>query len=419
MSHTIVGRVFWKEARVQRAFWWWIFGLGVFIQLLPVFLGRGYYRSAVDVHWFYSVNVVIACCFAVGSTAIAFAGETENRTKSLFQRLPIRTGELLVGKLALSVLGTYALLLILALSASVLSETWGDAPTPHNAGGLWDLNSRLNDFWISLISPIPFLVIGVFCSLAFRDVLTTVAVAGAATAILLAAVDMATGLPFGTIGVGKWFVLTVILGIVAVGDGLLVPYWIRDSLAAPLSAWLPRFARSRKTAPGHSTLSVRSVVAWKRAASSLLWKELRQANGLTLTMAGVGALLMVSYAIAQSLEYHAYGASHVKMWFRGGLDPLFLIFLTTAPLYFGIAAGRADRRDGAYRLLANRGVSPNAYWLTKHAVWLGLAIATFLWFVGWEQLTAGFETPGMPGERPTLWSLANVAARETFYGLPP
>jgi len=418
MSQAIVGRVFWKELRVQRAFWWWILGLGVFIQLLPVILGRGYYRSAVDAHWFYSVNVVIACCFAVGSTAIAFAGETENRTKSLFQRLPIRTADLLVGKLGWSVLGTYTLLLILALSASALSDTWGDAPTPHNAGGLWGLNSRLNDFWISLLSPLPFLVIGVFCSLGFRDVLTTVAVAGAATAVLVAAIDMATGVPFGTIGGEKSFVLAVILGVVVVGDGLLVPYWIRDSLAAPLSAWLPRFARSR-TAPGHSTLSVRSVVAWKRTASSLLWKELRQANGLTLTMAGIGALLMLSYAIAQSLEYHAYGASYVKMWFRGLLDPLFLIFLTTAPLYFGIAAGRADRRDGAFRLLANRGVSPNAHWLIKHAVWLGLAIATSLWFLGWERMTAGSETPGMPGERPTLWSVANIAARATFFGLPP
>ncbi|HEV3298255.1 MAG TPA: hypothetical protein VG055_01345 [Planctomycetaceae bacterium] len=419
MSQAIVGRVFWKEARIQRAFWWWILGLGVFVQLLPLFLGRGYYRSAVDVHWFYSVNVVIACCFAVGSTAIAFAGETENRTKSLFQRLPLRTADLLVGKLGWSVLGTYTLLLILALSASVLSDTWGDAPTPHNAGGLWGLNSRLNDFRISLLSPLPFLVIGVFCSLGFRDVLTTVAVAGVATAFLLGAVDMATGLPFGTIGGGKWFVLVVILGVVAVGDGLLVPYWIRDSLAAPLSAWLPRFARSRKTAPGHSTLSVRSVVAWKRTASSLLWKELRQAKGLTLTVAGVGALLMVSCAAARLLQYRAYGGSYVKMWFLGGLDPLLVFCLTTAPLFFGIAACRADRRDGAYRLLANRGVSPNALWLTKHAVWLGLAIATVLWFLGWEQLTAGFETPGMPGERLTLWSVANDAARATFFGLPP
>jgi hypothetical protein len=414
MSQAIVGRIFWKELRVQRAFWAWILGLGVFIQLLPVFLGRGYYHSAVDAHWFYSVNVVIACCFAVGSTAIAFAGETENRTKSLFQRLPVRTAELLVGKLAWSVLGTYALLMILALSAAL----WGDALASNNISALGGLNSRLNDFWISLLSPIPFLVIGVFCSLGFRDVLTTVAVAGAATAVLVAAVDMATGLPFGTIGGEKSFVLAVILGVVAVGDGLLVPYWIRDSLAAPLGAWLPRFARSRTTS-GHSTLSVRSVVAWKRAASSLLWKELRQARGLTLTMAGVGALLMVSCATVQFLQYRAYGGSYVKMWFLGGLDPLLVFCLTTAPLFFGIAACRADRRDGAYRLLANRGVSPNAHWLSKHAVWLGLAIVTSLWFVGWEQLTAGFETAGMPGDQLSLWRLANDAARATFYGLPP
>src|SRR5579862_7219529 len=108
MSQAIVGRIFWKELRVQRAFWVWILALGVLIQLAPLFFGLAYYRSLFQFHWFSSVNIVMACCFAVGSTAIAFAGETESRTKSLFQRLPLRVVDLLVGKLGWSILGTYA-----------------------------------------------------------------------------------------------------------------------------------------------------------------------------------------------------------------------------------------------------------------------------------------------------------------------
>src|SRR5580692_2389174 len=178
MSQAIVGRVFWKEARVQRAFWWWILGLGVFIQLLPVFLGRTYYRGALEIHWFYSVNVIIACCFAVGSTAIAFAGETENRTKSLFQRMPVRNGELLVGKLGWCLLGSYALASILALTASVLG---GSSPAaPSNNLGIGS-EPGTSEFWLSLLLPIPFLLVGLLGSLAFRDVLTTVAITGTAT----------------------------------------------------------------------------------------------------------------------------------------------------------------------------------------------------------------------------------------------
>jgi hypothetical protein len=42
MSQGIVGRIFWKEIRIQRAFWAWILGLGAFIQLLPTLTGRAY-----------------------------------------------------------------------------------------------------------------------------------------------------------------------------------------------------------------------------------------------------------------------------------------------------------------------------------------------------------------------------------------
>ncbi|HEV8066351.1 MAG TPA: hypothetical protein VGP76_01350 [Planctomycetaceae bacterium] len=400
MSQAIVGRIFWKELRVQRAFWAWILGLGAFIQLLPVFLGRAYYRTAVDFHWFYSVNVVIACCFAVGSTAIAFAGETENRTKSLFQRVPIRTADLLVGKLGWSVLGTYTLLLILALSASALSDTWGGAPTPHNAGGLAGLNSRLNDFWISLLSPLPFLVVGVFCSLGLREVLTTVMVAGAATALFM-----------GIAGSNNWLVAIPVLAAVAVGDGLLVPLWLRDSQLGSSRLRLLRFVWPR-TAPGHSTFSVRSSVAWRRAASSLVWKEWRQARGITLTLATAGALVTVFFAVGESLAQQSIGWSWTKNW-------LFLISigLIAVPLVLGVAAGRADRRDGAYRLLANRGVSPSAFWLAKHAVWAGLAMATALWFLAGQRLMVG-AFPTRERHPGTLWNLAHEGASATFTDSP-
>ncbi|HXY36735.1 MAG TPA: hypothetical protein VEI07_21070, partial [Planctomycetaceae bacterium] len=284
MSQAIVSRILWKEARVQRPFWVWVLGLGLFIQLLPAILGQHYYRGAVDVHWFASVNIVVACCFAVGSTAIAFAGETENRTKLLFQRLPVRSGQLLTGKLVWCVLGTYALALILAMTA----KAWGGpAPVavPNNRPGLdpdtWEL-------WLAVLLPIPFLLVGVLVSLAFRDVLTTVAVTGVTTAILcaLARGDTMPANPAPLVLAG------IVLAAVAVADALLVRHWIRDTLAIPSIRRMTRLIRTR-TESGHSTLSVRSSVAWKRATSSLLWKEFRQAVPLTVTMAAACAVLLL------------------------------------------------------------------------------------------------------------------------------
>jgi hypothetical protein len=390
MSQLIVGRIFWKELRVQRAFWAWILGLGAFIQLAPTLLGQAYYRSAIEIHWFDSVNILMACCFAVGSTAIAFAGETENRTKSLFQRLPVRSADLLVGKLGWSLVGTYALLLILALTARFWGNTWSGAVS-KNASTAPHFDQRVADFWMSLLAPLPFVVVGLLCSLALREVLTTVAVGGVATAVFM-----------GAIGSNNWMVAVPVLVIVAVGEALLVPSWLKDSLP-PFGVRLRRFARSQ-TAPGHSTLSVRSSIAWRRASGSLLWKEWRQGAWLTLTFAAVGALLMFLCAVVDGAQNWA----GFREWHN-----LVSVCLTTVPLFFGIAAGRADRRDGAFRLLAHRGVSPNAYWVAKHGVWLGLAIVTTVCLLAWERLLTDLKG-SREWDRGSLWDFAHETAHATF-----
>ncbi len=391
MSQAIVGRIFWKELRVQRAFWVWILALGVLIQLAPLFFGFAYYRSAFQFHWFSSVNIVMACCFAVGSTAIAFAGETESRTKSLFQRFPVRTTELLVGKVGCSLVGTYVLFLLLALLASFCEATWG-ATFSNNATSRYALSQQSHDFWISLLAPVPFLLVGLLCSLGFRDVLTTVALSGAAAAILM-----------GTTDRENWWVAVVVLGMVAVVDGLLVPHWLRDSLTGSGGVrW--RFLSS-EAARGHSTLGVRSTVAWRRAASSLLWKEWRQARTVTLSLAGVGTLLLLFCAGGIPIESRGYNAGRVSFrWFKES-QPIVLLCVGLIPLFFGIAAGRADRRDGAFHLLANCGVSPLSHWLTKHAVWLGLTLGAACWFLALDQAH----------DTKSLWEAARETANETFY----
>jgi hypothetical protein len=400
MSQAIVGRIFWKEIRVQRAFWAWILALGAFIQILPLLFGQAYYRSAVDYHFFNAVNIVVACCFAAGSTAIAFAGETEGRTKSLFQRLPVRAADLLAGKLGWSFLGTYTLLLILALTASLLGSLFPGYVAPNNAVSRLELSPQTSDFWISLIAPLPFLLVGVLCSLAMRDVLTTVTVAGALAAILV-----------GVVSDYSRIAVVVVLVAVAVGDGLLVPSWLRDSLPSAFgTGW--RLTRWR-TAPGHSTLSVRSSIAWRRAGGSLLWKEWRQAVPLTLMVVVAGVLMLLLLAAAEWLENRAYAAGFVGFRWTKDWPNVASVCLTVVPLFFGVAAGRADRRDGAYRFLAHCGVSPKAHWLTKHAVWLGLAMVTVLWFLCGQRLTGGSLVTAAGSN---FWKVAQSTANATFYG---
>jgi hypothetical protein len=361
-------------------------------------LGQAYYKDAVHLHFFQSVDVVMACCFAVGSTAIAFAGETEARTKQLFQRLAVRTVELLVGKLGWSLLSTYALYLLLMLTGAIWSGE-GLVWASHRAGSRIAFDPTSPESWVSLFWPLPFLVFGVLCSLALRDVLTTVTVAGVGTALFFSSI-------FSSTNRDNLLVACIVGLAVVIGDVLLLPRWLRDSDSAAWSDWLPRIGKLR-TARDYSTLSVRSPLAWRRAASSLLWKEWRQAIGLTLLIAGAGAIIVgltdrYGRVFAQANEWLLMGA----------------VGLTTIPLLFGVTAGRADRRDDAYRLLANRGVSPNAHWLIKHAVWLGLAMGTMLFLMGWEQLFLKV-FPSTGAEQPFLWEMVRSTVETTFHLTDP
>jgi hypothetical protein len=392
MSQAVVGRIFWKEVRVQRAFWLWILLLGIFIQWLPMVFGRDWYRSANAVGWFYSVKVIIACSFAVGSAAIAFAGETENRTRPLFQRLPVGAVDLLVGKLGWSLLGTYALIAVLAVTASLLGTPLAESLNNQRGRAWLDFEPGTIELLVALSLPLPFLAISMFCSLMFRDVLTTVAVGGAATAILT-----------GAIGTEHWLAIALAVVVAAVVDVLLVPHWLTDSVGSTLALRLPRLPWPRAAA-NHSTLSVRSSIAWRRAAGSLLWKEWRQSIVLALTLTGVAALVTLGRVAIGALTHLTIVTTLVSVCF------------TILPLIFGIAAGRADRRDRAYQLLANRGVSPNAYWTAKHAVWMGLALMTALLALGFERLTLHLDTPLARHTPATLWDFCGKTANVTFFG---
>ena len=244
--------------------------------------------------------------------------------------MPLQTADLLVGKVGWILLGTYSLFLLLTLSGALL----GDARVTYRSN---DFAPRL-DLAITWLMPIPFLVVGVLCSLVLRDVLTTVAVAGIATTVLL-------GSFAGQHQVG----LLVCFAALAVVDVLAAPAWLRDGVPS-WQTWLRR-SGAATAAHGHSTFSVRSQSAWRRTASSLIWKEWHQAIGLTLTLAIGGAVVISVVAFL----FWQNGRN-----FELSLASLLPMLLLALPLVFGVAAGHSDRRDGAFRLLAHRGVSPSA-----------------------------------------------------------
>ena len=135
--------------------------------------------------------------------------------------------------------------------------------------------------------------------------------------------------------------------------------------------------------------SMRSAVAWQRGASSLIWKELRQATPFCLKLWVVGLITVLLARISNNL----------KRLDDNWVAIIGLTLVAVAPLLAGVAAVRAERREGAFRLLSDHGVSPHGVTICKHLVWLLLSLTV----LGILYRSMGF------GRRPTS-SIANRIA---------
>ena len=114
------GRIFWRNG-AQRSFWLALIGMSVGLDVLLTFVTIWNQLSTASQLGAYNyVAIVLACSFATGSAAIAFAGEIEGKTYGLLQRLPLRTRDLFIGKFALSTVGSYLLLLVAWVAGQVI-----------------------------------------------------------------------------------------------------------------------------------------------------------------------------------------------------------------------------------------------------------------------------------------------------------
>ena len=274
---------------------------------------------------------------------------------------------------------------LLTLSGAVL----GDGRTTYWSN---DFAPRL-DLAITWLMPIPFLVVGVLCSLVLRDVLTTVAVAGIVTTVLM-----------GSLAGEHRALFLLCFAVMAVVDVLRAPAWLKDASLAPGRRGCDdRGLRQRRR--GHSTFSVRSQNAWRRTASSLIWKEWHQAIGLTLTLAIAGAFVisLVTYFVWRG-----------DRSFEMGLASLLPGLLLALPLVFGVASAHSDRRDGAFRLLAPSRCLAERLLADEARGRARAGAGDVLALLGWEHAMSAV-SPNVDSRRlAPLWDIAHSAAHATF-----
>ncbi len=387
-------RIFWKEWRAQRSFWLALLAMAIGLDIL--FMLATFWNGSATLDQLRAYNfvaIVLACSFATGSAAIAFAGEVEGKTHGLLQRIPLRARDLFVGKLSLSLVGSY-LLLVVAWAAGQLilshSSPGRIHELPSDIAEEWQLFSGL------LIKPLAFVVVGGLVSLVLSDVLLTSIVAGVATAAVFTLPAIRNHLTNEAL----------IIAVVAFCDFFLVRRWVRDAGSVEWGL-LPQRARLRfRVGTAHRTgvrttavESMRSAVAWQRGASSLIWKEFRQAAPFCLKLWVVGLITVLLARISNNLR-----------WLDDNWVAIVgLTLVAVAPLLVGVAAVRAERRDGAFRLLADRGVSPHGVTVCKHPVWLLLSLTVFGILLIVDRELLGSQR--VPSRNVSLWDVAAEVVR--------
>jgi hypothetical protein len=135
----------------------------------------------------------------------------------------------------------------------------------------------------------------------------------------------------------------------------------------------------------------------------LIWKEFRQAFPFCLKVLAIGLIALAGVPLNGPNQNGA----------TGQLIPALLAALVMiAPLLPGVAAMRAERKDGAFRLLANRGVTPDGFFICKQAVWLSLSLLVFGIILVIDR--SFLSHVHLPARVPSLWDFAAGAAHETF-----
>lgn len=357
-SFAPVSRLLWKEYRVQRAFWLAMLLFGVVPQfLIRIFLSTD--QGAAEMVW--SMAAAASLLFVIGSTAILFAGEREERTHDWLRHLAVSPLWILIAKWGLVLIAALSLGLLLSVNAVLM--VWS-LPTYHEMD-LPEIISR--GLWLFA----GFFLWGSFGSLISRRVVTAVPAMGFWWLITM--VIPMVWLPW-MFGVGyshAWHQRTTeivaALACVSVGladiwlgwrwcQGKYLDAQVLDDLNTTLTAWLNR-VRGRTLAVSRIPDRIESANSWRREWQRLIWQERHRESyhRMLLYLAWMVVALLAVLTVT-------YQGNPMML----GILPLVLVF----PLAMGLLGFRYDGQGQPIRFLAGRGVSARLVWMAKHAVWL-------------------------------------------------
>ncbi|MEI8381621.1 MAG: hypothetical protein WCJ09_15945 [Planctomycetota bacterium] len=360
-----VGRLMWKEYRIQRSLWLAMLIFGVVPQILLRILVTNAENRVASV---WAAVVMIPFFFVIASTAILFAGEREERTSDWLLNLSVRPIWTLVTKWGFSLLATLSLILVLSVSALLL--VWIPVDVQRVlADPQHDTSRAVAGFTFMLFS---FVLWGSLGSLVSRRVITAVPAMGLWWATTLICVSLISCVIHAASSIGTDFVM---MAAIVVGANLYLGWrWCLGHYidAQTLTNLTTRIReRLRGSAPVASRVPKQTEVGdmWSREWQRLVWQERNRDSFHRLFVYG-GCFAAVATAMAgRQLGYH---------------QPELLMLLTSAiPLTMGVLGFRYDGEGQPLHFLNNRGINRRRLWCAKHFVWFPrtCAILSLIWIV--------------------------------------
>ena len=415
MSRAIVGRIFWKELRTQRSLWICVTCLVIAVQTAATALSFYYYGHRLLnleelIGGIFLAAYVGTTVYAIASGAASFTEEIEGNTATLLRTVPVTRSEAFAGKWGYGLASTGLLFLVLALAAGVLSfAAWTAAQNPGAFEGLTTpRNTRFFTgnwselfalVWIWLMVPVVFFAFCSLFSLLMSDGLIAALCGTFSTIFALAWAGR-----FSPMGATPVLGVTLIAVALVATDFWLTGVWLRQGTFIrwrwtgnwPVE-WVGErpWPTTRVAGPVALLRIGEPALAWRRAAQRLVWKEVRQAWPY------VGVIILAATATV------TWSIINSASRFVADLSPGIVGLL--APVAMGVGAYHVDQKNRAYRLLADRGLTPDGSWLAKHLVWIALAFAVsgYVLAIDWTACEiAQWGANGSRYFRQSLWERA-------------
>ncbi|HUY33834.1 MAG TPA: hypothetical protein VMV69_13880 [Pirellulales bacterium] len=349
MNAALFRRLVWKEYRVMRGFW---LALAAFAGMS--FLGVWCFAERPDglILGMWKIAAVVPALYALGCGATLFAIEREEETYDFLRTLPCTSAQVFIGKLAVALVSTLALVALLVFVAASAAAWQAPRDGLDELAAMWG---------VGLVEA---LVWGAFFSLLTRRPMQATVLAAATIVIAVQTVinlNMANPATYAAV---RWWRLGV-AAVVLLCDVWLGLRWLDGGpyRAHRLVDWAGTAAVNwrRSWAGAARTIATQrrraSPTGWWTGFGRLCWHEARQARTLGLILAGATAAVTL---VPRS-------------------DPGTILLAVLPLALMGGCVFLADQERERFRFFAERGISPRTVWLSRQIVWLAiLLLATFL-----------------------------------------